>query len=184
MKKTVAQLKRDAKSMEFEGKMVVRCGEKANDSNLPSRLKGWRAIIGANTKNIFFRDGDGKRSFLDIPKASLVEYTDGMLRIYYPGYREPNETEKRILNEWKEIANTDDYQNRLKTDLLTDGSSTFYQQKRFFKDRNAEYLLGFETQRGMKLDFNKKANGDPRFICDEKIKGDIYMEYEIRKIEK
>ena len=53
MKKTVAQLKRDAKSMEFESKMIVRCGEKVNDSNLPSRLKGWRVIIGANTKKYF-----------------------------------------------------------------------------------------------------------------------------------
>lgn len=182
LKKSVAQLKKDAKSGKLEAMMVIKLGEKVDQNDLPKVARGWRRIVNSNTKNIMFQTGN-RISYLEIPKASLVEYTDNDLKIYYAGYREPNESEKRILKEWNEIASTEGYKKELEDDLYTDGSTTFYREQWFFQRHNAEYLMGLHYQRGMKLDFCRRANGDKNFIYDEKIKGEICMEYKIRTVE-
>lgn len=81
--KTIAQLKRDAKSGEYKGRMIIRNG----NYNIPERLNGWRKIVDSNTKSIFFLNNEGKKSELQLPKATLVEYTDNLLTIYNPGER-------------------------------------------------------------------------------------------------
>lgn len=119
---------------------------------------------------------NGKTSRLDLPPASLVEYTDNSLTLYYAGHRELTTDEKAIIDEWKKVSSTPEFKKRADYDMLTDGSSTYYEKKLFFSERNSEYLMGFETQRGMIWDWNK------HMVRDDKIKGEVMMKYEIRKV--
>lgn len=179
MKYSVAQLKRDAKVGILEAEMIIRCGEKCTPENLVPRLQGRRKIVDSNTVAIFFLNADGKKSELQIPKASLVEYTDEMLTIYFPGYRKPNAKEQKILDEWNAITETKQYQNQLEIDCLSDGSSTYYQKRAFFNARNANYLMGFDEERGLRLDVNKRNAGHEDIIRDASIRGMIAMQYKL-----
>lgn len=172
--KTRAQLFRDAKSGSLSLLMTKRFGE-----NPPLHMAKKRKVIGANTVSLKLQNENGKISTLDIPKASLVEYTDNELIIYNYGYRKPTAKEQKILDEWNEIKNTKDYQERSNIDILNDGSSTYWQEKRFFEDNNAEYLMGFERQKGCCLDFNRQNDGKPDFISDESVKGEPILKYKV-----
>lgn len=66
--KTLAELKRNAKSQTLLAEMVIRCG----DHDIPERLMGWRGIVDANSNSITFLTKEGKKSQLDIEFASLV----------------------------------------------------------------------------------------------------------------
>lgn len=167
MKKTLAQLKRDANSGKLKAVMTYRFGAQ----EIPERLRGVRPIVRANSVGIFFRNADGRESELEIKTAALCEYTDEKLTIYQPGERPLNEQEQRVMNEWAKIENTEEYQKRHEVDILTDGSSTYWQKKAFFSERNMNYLLGFDFERGMKLNFN---TGN---VIDRSIKGEKWLEY-------
>ena len=174
--KTRAQLIRDAKSGEFTFQLVERFGER--DFN--ERSQGKRTIGKVQTNGFYLINQNGEESFLDIPKASLMEYDKDELRVYNPGFREMNDDEKAVMAEWKKIEETDDYQERAKVDLLSDGSSTFYQKKQFFGDRKMLHLMGTQ-QSGMKLDFFKYSEGEKKCIRDEKAKGDVVLVYKVER---
>lgn len=172
--KTVAQLKRDANSGRMEVKCVIRCGQPVMETHNGDRFANWRKVDKANTVDLIIEG-----SHLSIPKASLLEYTEDRIKIYSPGYRDYNETEKKAVEEWNKIASTEEYKKQVEYDVLTDGTTSYYKEKYFFEDKKLGYLLGFEYQRGCKLDWNKRASGEP-CIIDERIKGNLYMEYEVR----
>lgn len=182
MKYTLAQLKKDAKANILTGELIVRCGEKCTAENLPERLQGKRKIVDSNSVAIFFLNSDGRKSEMRVSKASLVEYTGDMLTTYYPGYREPNVQEQKLLDEWKAITDTEEYQEQLQTDCYTDGSTCFYREKAFFSKNNADYLRGFDEQRGCKLDWNRRAKGHKDYIRDSSIRGEIEMQYRIERV--
>ncbi|MDF2880053.1 MAG: hypothetical protein K0R54_610 [Clostridiaceae bacterium] len=169
--KTLAQLKRDAKAGLLEGQMVLRNG----DSDIPDTLKGWRKIVDSNTVSITFLNNKNKKSALDIPCSSLIEYTDNELILYNPGLRELNEEEKTFLAKWEEEKKKTDYESRATVDLYTDGSSTYWQKKYYFIDNGFEYLLGHNTKQG------KKYDGNTGMVYDNQIKGKKCMVYELRK---
>ena len=173
--KTLADLKRDAKSGTLEGRFTYHDMWK---EDLPARLQGWRKLIASNSVSIFFQNADGNVSELQVKKASLVEYDGETLTIYYAGYRDLTADEQHVMDAWSKIASTDEYKERAHYDALTDGSSTYYQKLWFFRDAGYEYLMGLEEQRGMKYDFNTGK------VRDDKVKGPICMRYEIRKVAK
>lgn len=180
---SVAQLKRDAKAGNLRAVMTVWLGQEVDRDKLPARLQGARKIVDANTTSLMFEvpDDPTKKSHLDLPKASLVEYTDEYLRIYSAGYREPNAAEQRVLDEWSVIQSTERYQMQAEVDALLDGSSTYWEMVSFFQKHDMKYLMGFEKQRGLVLDFNKRNAGDKAFIQDENIRGEISMEYRFER---
>lgn len=180
---SVAQLKRDAKEGNLRAVMTVRFGESVEQEDLPERMQGARKIIGANSNALIFEDAldADKTSFLELPKAGLVEYTDDYLRIYSAGYREPNAAEQRVLDEWQEIQNSKHYQQQAEIDCLTDGSSTYWWMVGFFQEKGMGYLMGHEKQRGLSLDFNKRNVGDKAFIRDESIRGEVALEYQLER---
>lgn len=180
---SLAQLKRDAKERKLSAVLTVRMGEHVEQEDLPERMRGARKIVGANYNALFFEDGNGsgKTSRLDLPKAGLVEYTDDCLRIYSAGYREPNAAEQRVLDEWNVIQNTEQYKKQAEIDALSDGSTTYWQQVGFFRDKGMEYLMGFEKQGGLSLDFNRRNRGEKAFIRDESIRGEVALEYRIER---
>lgn len=167
--KTLAELKRDAKSGKISGKMINRFGS----TEIQERLQGIRKIVDANTVGITFLNSDGKKSVCEIKAASLIEYTDDKLTLYGAGKRELNDKEKLVMDTWNKIASTDEYKERSRIDLISDGSSTYYQEKRFFENCDFPYLFGSEMKQGKKRDYSSGL------IIDNSVKGDIELQYEI-----
>lgn len=93
-----------------------------------------------------------------------------------PGFRDLNEEESKIMQEWQTITKTEKYQKQAEIDAYTDGSSTFWQQKAFFINKGYEYLMGCNQINGLKYDFNTQK------IRDKAIKGAISMQYNIKHI--
>ena len=180
-RKTLSELKRLAKEGRLYATMEIWCGEPVSKENLPERLQGERQIINSNSVGIFFKTANGP-SELYIKNATLTEYTGDKLTIYYPGYREPNSQEQVVLDEWQKIADSEEYQHQMDIDLLSDGSSCYWKKESFFKDRDMEYLLGFDEKRGAKLDWNVKNRGEKAFVRDATIRGAISMQYVIREM--
>lgn len=170
--KSVAELKRHAKSRMFEARMLVRCGSE----DIPERLQGWRKLWGANSVSIFFINRDGNPSELQLPKASLIEYDGQTLTVYYAGYRELTADEQRVMDGWKVKANTPEFRERAEYDALSDGSSTYYEEVAYFRKEGMEYLMGSKKQHGKRYDWNMRK------VQDDGIKGAVCMKYEIRKV--
>lgn len=165
MKKTLAQLKRDAKSGNLFAKLIIRQGT----TNIPERLQVVRQIIGSNSVGITFLTKDGKKSELTIESASLVEYTDTHITTYRPGLRDLTEEEQAIFAEWE--LKRDRRQEEI--DAISDGSTSYYQEKKFFIDKGYEYLMGLKKIKGQKYDFATKK------VFDNSIKGEVEMQYEL-----
>lgn len=179
---TLSELKRLAKTGKLYATMIVRCGEPATDDNLPERLKGERQIVNSNSVGITFENADGTPSELYIKNAALTEFVGDKLTIYSPGYREPNAQEQAVLDDWQKIADSEEYQHQMDIDCLSDGNQCYWKKKYFFKDKNMEYLLGFDEKRGAKLDWNVKNRGEKAFIRDASIRGAVNMQYAIREM--
>lgn len=165
MKKSLAQLKRDAKTGNLKVEMVERFG----NTDIPESLQGIRTAIKSNTQGITFKNSKGGTSELRIESASLLEYTDKEIVVYNPGTRELTADEQNIFDQWE--AKRDKKQEEI--DLLTDGSNSYWKRKHFFIDNGYEYLLGHEKKQGKKYDFNTGK------VLDNTIKGDVILRYKI-----
>lgn len=145
---SLAQLKRDFKEETICARMLIFCGNR----KIPDRLLGIRKAAGANSTAIFFRnnDADAQKSELSVPRASLVKYTGDYLITYYPSVRELSPEEERVVRGWEAIASTPEYQERARIDALTDGSSTYWQEKRYYAQSQFPYLFGTEEHNGCK----------------------------------
>lgn len=75
--KTLAQLKRDVKARSIEFEMIAWHGQE-----VPERLQGRRKITKAGTTKFWLSLKNGGDSYVDYPKAKLMEYTDNDLVIY------------------------------------------------------------------------------------------------------
>jgi hypothetical protein len=177
-KLSLAQLRRDATSGRMSVEMKVRCGEPVDDST-PARLLGKRKVVGANTVALKIEIPNGRTSELRLGRASLVEYDGETLETFYPGYRKMTDVEARVMSEWKAIEETPEYRERLKYDLLTDGSGTFWKKRSFFQTRGMDHLLGYEEKRGLKLDSNRMAKGIAECVRDASVKGELMMRYAV-----
>lgn len=179
MTKTRAQLLRDLKSGTIGLEMVERFGD---SKHIHENFKSVRTVKNVNTVGCVLVNKDGKESSLEIPKASLIEYTDNELSIFNPGYRELNQKEKEILKEWEKIENTKEYKEQALADVYSDGSTTYWKKKRFFEDHNADYL--FTGKGGKRLDYNKLCNNDPKCLVDPAVKGQRILAYKVVNLEK
>ena len=170
--KSLAEFKREAKSGELEGKMLIRYGS----SDIPEKFKNWRRIVTSNSVSVFFQTDNGEISQLSLPQASLVEYDGDKLTVYYAGYRDLTAEEQRVMDGWKEKSSTPEFQAQANVDALTDGSSTYWAKVTYFRKAGLEYLMGAKEQRGMVYDYNLRQ------VRDAKIKGPVCMQYAIRKV--
>ena len=169
------KLKADFKAQNLSGKMLIRCGS----PNIPDRLTGIRQAAGANSVGICFLNAafdPPMPSELRIPRAALVEYTGDFLVTFYPGVREPNPAEQRVLDEWEKIRTSPEFQQQLETDCLTDGSTCYWREKWFYEQAGYPYLFGMEEQRGCKRITSSKDRGK---IQDKNIRGDVEMVYRL-----
>ena len=141
----------------------------------------WRSVEKAQSNGAWLKGEDGKR-FFEYPKANACEYDGTTLKIYETGWRELNEEEKRVIAEWKEIANTEEYKKRAEIDILTDGSSTFWQERGFYERYNMLYLFTHDNKSSKYLDYNRYHNGEKLCVRDNQAPhGKQIAEYTIKK---
>lgn len=165
--KSLAQLKRDAKTGKIKTRCIYFCGESVSDKT-PDRITGIRPLVDSNSNGIFFQNANGEKSELWIDRASLVEYNDNTIVVHYPGYRKPTPGEQRILDEYEQYK-------------IENPDHSYWSMIGFFEKRNAAYLTGHEEQKGLKLDFNQRNAGSPEIIRDKSIPGKIMNIYLIEK---
>lgn len=122
---------------------------------------------------------DGK-SWLDIPQASLLSFSNNFIISYQPALTVLTTEEAATLNEWKKVESTEEYKQRAYADAVSDGSSTYWQEKSFFEKRKMQHLLGFEWNNGRKLNINECDRDNPFIVFDKNIKGAEVYSYEYK----
>lgn len=170
MNKSLAQLKRDAKTGKYKYKMIYRYGQE-----IPERLQGIRTLVDSNSVSISFLNLNGEKSELNIRSAKLIDYTDDSIVVYGIGKRDLNDVEKKVMDEWEQICQTPEYQKQSEVDMYTDSSSTYWKKKFFFTNKKMEHLLGFELVNGKKYDFVSKQ------VFDCSCRGKKEIEYRLIK---
>lgn len=73
--------------------------ERWGSRNIIENMQGKRKISKVQTNGFYLIDKEGEGSFLDIAKASLMEYTESELKVYAPGCREMTEKENRVMED-------------------------------------------------------------------------------------
>lgn len=173
MKKTLAQLKRDAKNGNLVLEMVERFGKTGED--IPPRLRGPRPLVDSNSVAIMFRCQDGAISEYRIPRASLVDYEDDFLTVYRHGHRPLTEAEAAALEEWKQVQQTEHYQQLSYSDAMTDGSSTYWWWKHFWHDKGMDYMACYDLDSGNGRYYDASINQ----VWDLNVRGDVEIRYRI-----
>ena len=160
MNKSLSDLKRDLK-LGTKVILLERFGKQVNEE---------REVGKVQSNSIAFKKGNGL-SWLDYPKASLLSYDGNTFTIYEAGYRDLTEHEQSVLN--NRPSKRPENRERVEQEVLTDGSSFYYQDKAYFKNLDMQYLDGFEEVRGLRLDKNNQK------IRDNSIKGAVILKYKI-----
>jgi hypothetical protein len=127
-----------------------------------------RELVKVQTNSWCFKTAHKPAAWLDIPKASLLEITDNGFKIYGTGSRPLNAQEKALKDGYEAIRN----RKQEEIDMLSDGSTSYYQEKAYYREHNANYLMGHEKQRGMRYCFNTGL------VQDDNIKGALELEYQ------
>jgi hypothetical protein len=172
---SVAQLKKDSEAG-IELKLLTRWGQAVSDDNLPEILRGWRKVTESHKTHLYMGERQ-KKSCLDIPKASLVEYTGDTLTIYSAGYRRLTAAESALLKAWEDIKATPQYAEKAKAD----SGSAYYAELDFFGSHKATYLMGLSPVCGMVLDLNLYHSGIAECVRDDAVKGAVVLSYAVRK---
>ena len=161
MKKTLAELKREANTGKMKLELVEWYG-KFND-DIPERLHGIRKVKKANSVAIILINNNGAESEMRIDSAKLIDYDGKSIVVYMAGEREPNEQERNVLAEVKKIY--DKY-----ADTYNGGH---WQVKDYYRTYDCPWMNGIETIRGKRY---QTWNGKVR---DNSIKGDVILKYNV-----
>ena len=155
---TLADLKREL-SLGKKLTLVFQYGKKVT---LP------REVVKIQSNGVWMKRPDSpKNSFLEYPKASLLEISMGGFKIYNTGKRPLTTQEKSVKVGFEKIRD----KKQEAEDIMTDSTTSYWQAKRYYIQHNAEYLMGSTTQRGMRYDHNTG------FVYDDNVKGDLVLEY-------
>lgn len=93
--KTLAELRRDARSGKMSMEMLEWYGKTGED--IKANLRGIRKVEGANSVALLLRNNEGNISELRVQYATLVEYDGENLTVYAAGFRDLTEEEKRFF---------------------------------------------------------------------------------------
>jgi hypothetical protein len=118
-------------------------------------------VSGTQTNGLSF----GK-SWLDFPAASLLEYDGKVISIYESGNRPLTAEEQAIIDGMPKD------QKQSEIDMLTDGSTMYHREKRYFAEQDAEWYWG-------KWHKVKRYSSRDNTIYDKKAKGALSLQYEI-----
>jgi len=167
--KTFADLKRD---LQVGKVLTMTYNALSKDSeNIKSRLNKPRKIVKIQTNGVYLEvSNTGKGSYLEFPVATLVEYDGKLMSFYKCGKRALSREEKALLA--NEPSKRKENKQQAINDALTDGSSTYWMDKRYYKENNAEWR--YDWSKGLRLDINDNT------MWDKKIKGDLDLQYTIK----
>ena len=161
--KTFADLKRDLQV----GKKLTLTYHHFGDNRLKS-IGVAREILKVQTNGVYLKtEGAKNGSFLDLPCASLTEYDGKTIKIYGVGKRPLTAWEKSLIE--NEPSRRPENKQLALNDALTDGSSTYFMDKRYYAENHAEWRWNWNQ--GLRLDINDMT------MLDKKIKGKLELEY-------
>ena len=162
--KTLADLKRDLKigSSLTLTQSEVWTHKFLNISRYVTKTQ-WNGVYLNTDKN-----GKGG-SFLELPKASLVEYDNDTIKVYYSWYRECTNEENSIRD--NAPSRLPENKERAIMEAMTDGSGLYYLDKSYFAKSNAPWMSWHDTIRGQHYDYNRKM------VRDDNIKGILSLSY-------
>lgn len=161
--KTLADLKRLLK----EGTIV-----KMTHGPNPKLVGKRRQVVKVQSNGIFFVDPDdnsSKKSFLEFPKASLLDFDEQGFRIFDAGLRDLTDGERACMDNEPRDAKQEEY------DALSDGSTMYFRRKNYYLKSDYPWLFGHETVRGKKYIFHEKM------VRDDDIKGQLVLAYEVKR---
>ena len=167
--KTLTELKKDL----VVGKTLTMTFNSLTQSSetIKNRLNVPRKILKTQTNGLYLEVANtGKGSFLELPCASLIEYEGKNIKIYKVGKRELTKAEKDLLK--NEPSNRPENKELAKRDALSDGSQTYWMDKRYYRENNAEWR--WDWSKGLRLDINDNK------MWDKKIKGELDLEYQLK----
>ena len=163
--KTLSDMKRDIKiGQKWE---VVSC----NGKPPADKISGDREIVHIQSNSIAFKREDKPKSWLQFPPASLLEYSGDEIKIYEPGYRPLTEAEQSVVDNMP--SHRQENGEAVERDLLSDGSSTYWMDKKYTKEAGADWY--WSKCRG--LTYRHATSDEPARMRDEKIKGVLSLHY-------
>ena len=141
---------------------VVRCtfGPKAGSL---------REVVAVQTNGIYFKTESAKngKSWLNFPKASLLEVNETGFKIYYPGSRDLTPEERACMDNEPRDPEQE------KIDMLSDSSRMYYRRMGYYKSSPFPYLFQHEN--------GKSFNHQSGKVTDPTVKGDLVLVYEFVK---
>ena len=180
--KTLAEFKREAKKGNMYLEMI---GNDNYRNELPDRLKGKRPVTEVHSNHIIVKTADGKKSYLEMNRASLVEYDGNTLTIYYPLVRSLTEEEKKVYNRGEEIRKEWHTKHGTSPEMYIMSDMCDYgainARDKYYEEKGMGYLSLFLASH------NKPVNGkypcgsdkDGLKIMDFKSKGNISLKYNV-----
>ena len=158
---------------ELKRKLIVGTPIKSIYNRLGNKNVGiQRYVIKTQGNGVYLSENkeSKKGSFLEFPKASLIEFTENGFKIFESGVRDLTKEEQECIdNEPK-----DEEQENI--DLMSDTNVMFYKRQLYYKNSKFPYL-GSST----KAIRGKYFLVGERKIRDDNIKGELSIEYEITK---
>jgi hypothetical protein len=117
------------------------------------------------TNAIAFKKGDGL-SYLELPPASLLEFTEKGFKIYGIGTRDLTPKEKEVYD------NRPIDPKQAEIDAYSDGNTMFYREKSYYQEKGMMHLTCYNKGKHMVWD----ENNIPK-IKDPAVKGELNLEY-------
>ena len=163
MKKSFSQLKKDLQV----GKKLKVLYHFRNDD----RFMQDRVISKVQTNAFTSKWGnDTKDYYCYFPTNSeLVDYEDDTFTFYEYGERELTDYEKTMLDKLHNLCSKEEQE----LDMYTDSSICYWKEKKYAKDNDIEYLLGFDFHKGLKYNFNTGK------MYDKKVRGNKLFTFQI-----
>lgn len=164
--KTFADLRKD---LQIGKTLTMIYNHWANTSeNVKARLNLKRKILKIQSNGLYIEVGNtGKGSWLDFPPASLTEYDGKSIKIYGENKRPLTKKEQAILD--NRPSKRPENKQQVENDVLTDGSTSYWWDKRYFTEKGADWYWGWN--KGLRYDSNDNM------MYDKHTKGKLELEY-------
>jgi len=165
LKKTLADLKREAKSGTLNLELVEWFGKTGED--IPERLRGIRQVKG-RSNSIILINAKGEKSYLEFSYSNLIDYTPETLTLYNFGIRELTEEEQAEYQRGREEQERYDKANPY--------SESYWYMKDWWNNCKFPYLSGdSDFIHGKRLTWQ---DGKP-MIYDKTIRGRKNLVYKV-----
>ncbi len=162
---TLAQLKRDL----CKGKSLALVDAPTMPNHKNLNVKRYVVATQGNGVTLSPDVNAPRGSFMELPKASLVEYDGKTVKIYQGGKRLLTEEEQQVIDTMP--SHQEANRELAERDIMTDGSTTYWMDKRHTKEHQADWY--WETSRGLRYDFNDKM------MWDDSVKGQLELVYKL-----